>query len=143
VFEFRERNIRQYIGDIYDFLESRKLRSLKELEEKSGKSSAVSSLGDISDSKQLYERKKQLERDIRKVSGQVEKCEDEIHLLENKLSSLNDRLADPSKLQKGEDVNQVYQKYTALKSELDLQFANWEKLSTELESLKESRSGLA
>ncbi len=32
VFEFRNRQVKEYIGDIYDFLEARKIASLKELE---------------------------------------------------------------------------------------------------------------
>jgi len=142
VYEFKDRKIREYIGDIYDFLESRRIRSLKELEISNAKSSTGSAGTDISDNKQLYERKKQLERDIRKVSSQVEKNEAEIHAMENVLKKLNERLSDPSKLQKGEDINQVYQKYTALQKELDTEIANWEKLNLELEKLQEMRASI-
>jgi ATP-binding cassette, subfamily F, member 3 len=143
VFEFKDKKIRQYIGDIYDFLESRRIRSLRELEEKSGKFSRSSMMNDISDNKQAYEKKKQLERDIRKISGQVEKSENDIHNLENTISKLNEGLADPSKLERGEDINQVYQKYTILKKELDDKIGHWEKLGIELETLREMRSALS
>jgi ATP-binding cassette subfamily F protein 3 len=140
VFEFKDRKIREYIGDIYDFLESRKIRSLKELEQNNARIAAVTGFSDISDNKQLYERKKQLERDIRKVTGQVEKSENEIHTLESQVKNLNERLSDPSKLQNGEDINQVYQEYTALQKELDREIENWEKLNIELEELQNNRS---
>jgi ATP-binding cassette subfamily F protein 3 len=142
VFEFKDRKIREYIGDIYDFLESRRIRSLKELEVNNLKSSTGNAGTDISDNKQIYERKKQLERDIRKVSSQVEKNEAEIHNMENVLKKLNERLSDPSKLQKGEDINQVYQKYTAMQKDLDIEIANWEKLNLELEKLKDLRASI-
>lgn len=142
VFEFKDKKIREYIGDIYDFLESRKIRSLKELEQNTGKNASSGANPDISDNKQLYERKKQLERDIRKVSGQVEKSENDIHEKENLLGKLNEQLTDPSKLEKGEDVNLVYQQYTALQKELDREIENWEKLSLELEELQKNRASL-
>jgi ATP-binding cassette subfamily F protein 3 len=139
VFEFKDRKIREYIGDIYDFLESRKIRSLKELEQKNAKSTSASPSADVSDNKQLYERKKQLERDIRKVAGQVEKSEAEIHKMENLISKLNERLTNPAKLENGEDINRVYQKYTTMQKELDAEIGNWEKLNLELEELQKAR----
>ena len=142
MFEFKDKKIREYIGDIYDFLESRKIRSLKELEQNTGKNASSGANPDISDNKQLYERKKQLEREIRKVSGQVEKSENDIHEKENLLGKLNEQLTDPSKLEKGEDVNLVYQQYTALQKELDSEIENWEKLSLELEELQKNRASL-
>jgi ATP-binding cassette subfamily F protein 3 len=142
VFEFKDRKIREYIGDIYDFLESRKIRTLKELEQNNSKTSQASLPSDISDNKQIYERKKQLERDIRKITGQVEKCEANIHNLEILISKLNDRLTNPSKLEKGEDINQVYQKYTALQKDLDAEIENWEKLNLGLDDLREIRDSM-
>ncbi|MCK9400499.1 MAG: ABC-F family ATP-binding cassette domain-containing protein [Bacteroidales bacterium] len=139
VFEFKDTKIREYIGDIYDFLESRRIRSLKELELNTARPSSANSGTDLSDNKQIYERRKQLERDIRKVSGQIEKCEVKIHNLENLIRKLNERLADPSKMVKGEDINQVYQKYTAMQKDLDVEVVNWEKLNLELEKLQEQR----
>ena len=139
VFEFKDRKIREYIGDIYDFLESRKLRSLKELEQ-GNKASGLNPASDVSDNKQLYERKKQLERDIRKVAAQVEKSEELIHLLEKRITELNERLSDPAKLQKGEDINQVYQKYTSVQKELDQEIEKWESLCLELEELQALRT---
>jgi ATP-binding cassette, subfamily F, member 3 len=140
VFEFKDRKIREYIGDIYDFLESRKLSSLKQLEQAGGKASSQAAVVDVSDNKQVYERKKQLERDIRKVSGQIEKTETGIHHLEHIVKKLNEKLSDPAKLEKGESIDQVYQKYTIVQKDLDTEISNWEKLNIELEALQEVRN---
>lgn len=64
VFEFRDQNIKEHLGDIYDFLEYRKLKSLQQLEFKNKDKNTDNSA--VSKSKLNYERKKQLERDIRK-----------------------------------------------------------------------------
>jgi ATP-binding cassette subfamily F protein 3 len=141
VFEFKDHKIREYIGDIYDFLESRKIRSLKELEQ-NNRMAASAVQSEFSDNKQLYERKKQLERDIRKIAGMVEKSEAEVQRLEKQAVLLNERLSDPSKLQQGEDINLVYQNYTTLQKELDQEIENWERLSLELETLQNARATL-
>jgi ATP-binding cassette, subfamily F, member 3 len=141
VFEFKDRKIREYIGDIYDFLESRKLRTLKELEQNS-RASATGQFQETSDNKQLYERRKQLERDIRKISSQVEKSETEIHRIENQIDKLNGMLSDPAKLEPGKDINQVYQDYTSLKKNLDIEMETWESLNLELDNLRIERESL-
>jgi len=140
VFEFKERKIREYIGDIYDFLESRRIRSLKELEVNNSRPSSQNGNADASDNKQLYARKKQLERDIRKIKSQIERCEEGIHHLESYIKRINEQLTDPLKLPKGEDINQVYQKYTGMQKDLETELSNWEKLNIELENLKAQRA---
>jgi ATP-binding cassette subfamily F protein 3 len=143
VFEFRDQKIREYIGDIYDFLESRRIRSFKEMEQGTGRKPASSLSADSSDNKQIYERKKQLEREIRKISGQVERSEEGIHEMEKAIAILNTRLSDPSKLEKGEDINIVYQKYTSIQKQLDAELETWEKLNLELSNLQQEKDNLS
>jgi ATP-binding cassette subfamily F protein 3 len=141
VFEFKDRKIKEYIGDIYDFLESRRIGSLKALEVNSDKSASATS-SDISDNKLVYEKKKQLEREIRKVSSQIEKSESGVQHLEYMLEKLNEKLSMPEKLSKDENIDQVYQKYTMVKNDLDTELASWEKLNIELEELRKERGRL-
>jgi ATP-binding cassette subfamily F protein 3 len=139
VYEFRDRKIREYIGDIYDFLESRRLRSLRDLEVNRNRESGQAEISQ-SDRKASYEARKQLERDIRKASSLIEKCESEIVVLEETLKKLNEKLTYPEKLETGEDINQVYQRYTAVQQELDAKVGLWESLGLELERLQSDRS---
>jgi ATP-binding cassette subfamily F protein 3 len=141
VFEFKDRKIKEYIGDIYDFLESRRIGSLKALEVNSDKSASATS-SDISDNKLVYEKKKQLEREIRKVTSQIEKSESGVQHLEYMLEKLNEKLSMPEKLSKDENIDQVYQKYTMVKNDLDTELASWEKLNIELEELRKERGRL-
>lgn len=142
VYEFRDRKIREYIGDIYDFLESRRLRSLKELEAGTKKAQSGARASDISDNKQLYEQRKQLERDIRKISSKIEHLEKEIHELENQVKILSDSLADPALHEKKDHFNQALKKFSTSQKELERKFSEWENLSLELEKLREERSTL-
>jgi ATP-binding cassette subfamily F protein 3 len=141
VYEFRDRKIKEYLGDIYDFLESRRIRSLKELELNKGKDFVTGETGPR-DNKQLYEARKQLERDLRKIGSQIEKCEQEIAAQEESLKILNEKLIHPENLGKGEDINLIYQQYTALKENIDGKVALWESLNTDLEKLQDEKSGL-
>ena len=138
VFEFRDRKTREYIGDIYDFLESRKLKSLRELEALKNQSAGQAT--SVSDNKLTYEARKQLERDIRKLNGQVAKSEEEIAALEETLAQLNDKLMKPEMLENGEEIDQVYQRYKALQNEVDAKIGLWESLSLELEKLEAERA---
>jgi ATP-binding cassette, subfamily F, member 3 len=140
VFEFKDRKIKEYIGDIYDFLESRRLRSLKELESVKNRETGISDISSVSDKKIQYENRKQLERDIRKVSGQITKCEEEIAGMEERLKELNEKLTYPEKMNAGEEINDVYQKYTALQKEVDAKVGLWESLNIELENLQKEKS---
>jgi ATP-binding cassette subfamily F protein 3 len=142
VYEFKDRTIREYIGDIYDFLESRRLRSFRELEQNGQKQGGTMQPVDTSDNKQVYERKKQLDRDIRKLTGQIEKSESEIQAMEKKIEMLNNMLSDPSKLDKGNNIDQVYQEYQSLQSNLARLVESWEAQNMELEALQNSRAAL-
>jgi ATP-binding cassette, subfamily F, member 3 len=143
VFEFRDHKIREYIGDIYDFLEARRLRSLRELEKKGRQdASSTQQVGDESDNKQLYEKRKQLDRDIRKLTGQVEKIEDEIHGLEETLKKLSDLLANPSNIPDKTLFNQSLQKYAVSEKEMNGKVNQWEKLVLALDDLRAKRSDL-
>jgi ATP-binding cassette subfamily F protein 3 len=141
VYEFRDRQIKEYLGDIYDFLESRRIRSLKELEVNRGKEPGNTEAGP-KDNKQLYEVRKQLERDLRKLITQVEKCEQEIASLEESLKNLSEKLNNPESLAKGEDINGIYVQYTALKDTIDGKVALWESLNNDLEKLQDEKTRL-
>ncbi|MBW6459801.1 MAG: ABC-F family ATP-binding cassette domain-containing protein [Bacteroidales bacterium] len=142
VYEFHDHRIREYIGDIYDFLESRRLRSLRELEKNHLKISSGNPSVDNSDNKQLYEKRKQLDRDIRKLSGQVQKIEDEIHDLETTLRRLSTLLADPSNIADKALFNSSLQKYASSEKELNNKISQWEDLVNALEEVRGQRSDI-
>jgi ATP-binding cassette, subfamily F, member 3 len=136
VFEFRNQTIKTYIGDVYDFLESRKLSSLAELEAK--KAAALSDAGEqASDNKLNYEKRKQQERELRKFTNAVQKIEGEIENLESKLTEYDKILADPnthSEKKKSEEAFGIYQK---LKTDLAGKLKEWEEAHLLLEEMKE------
>ncbi|MEN8224502.1 MAG: ABC-F family ATP-binding cassette domain-containing protein [Bacteroidota bacterium] len=140
VFEFRNKGVQEYLGDIYDFLHFKKLKSLRELEQK--KNSGSFKVKEVSKNKNLYERNKQLDRDIRKLNTQITKCEKRIEELESELSEMDSVLMDPVKHKEALSDPDVFKKYNTLKSAIEKEMEKWESRSMELESLREERKNL-
>lgn len=134
VIEFRNKGIREYIGDIYAFLEKRKLENLKALEEK--KKKQISGSINISDNKLNYERKKENDRQLRKLGTQIKKCELEIEKLEQLLSDLDTKLSSPEKYSTEIQNGELYKNYNEVEKQLKSQMDNWESYQLEQEEIK-------
>ena len=134
VFEFKKQGVRQYIGDIYDFMESRKLNSLKELE-KSLKNDNRQGKTGTSQSKLQYLQKKQFEKDHRRLTARIIKCELEIETIENKIKSINSYLAEPEIYEDKLNTGDIFEEYAAYKLQLERVMETWEKLQKQLEEL--------
>ncbi|MBI9037875.1 MAG: ATP-binding cassette domain-containing protein [Bacteroidales bacterium] len=137
VFEFRNNRLSYYPGDIYDFLESRKLRSLKELENKE-KSKNKSTRDSVSENKINYEKRKATEREIRKLSNQIKKSEKEIERLENEINTIDKYLANPEQFKSELENKDVFKSYENFKLKLDEEMKTWEELHSKLEKTQKS-----
>ena len=134
VFEFRDGMIKEHLGDIYDYLEQRKIRELSELEKISG--AKKETLQDpVSDNKVTYEKKKEWERDLRKIRNQIDRSENEIERLENRVKILEGMLGEPQKHQERIRDGSLYKEYEDMKSRLSAEMEKWEALHAELENL--------
>ncbi len=134
VFEFKNQKIKEYIGDIYDFLESRKIESLKELEENNKKTGNKKGLS-ASTNKIKWEKKKEIEKENRKISNKINKSEQLIDELESKIKSIDKLLAEPQNISKETEFSEIFQTYKDLKNSLEKEMKNWEELSLKLERL--------
>jgi len=132
VFEFRNKQIKPYIGDIYDFLESRKLENLKQLEINNRNTDNTKN-DVVSDNKISWEKKRELDKEIRKIKNKVEKCEHEISNIEAEIKRLDKVLANPEEHKAEFNKADIYKTYQDLKDKLDKQMLEWEKLHSELE----------
>ncbi|RLC25877.1 MAG: ABC transporter ATP-binding protein [Deltaproteobacteria bacterium] len=130
VFEFRDQKIKEHLGDIYDFLEYRKLKSLQQLEK--AKKNFKDGTAPISENKLNYEQRKQLDREIRKTSNLIKKSELRIEQLEKDIQEKDQILSNPD-LQENIDYNDVSIEYSNLTSELEKEMLNWENLHIELD----------
>lgn len=133
IYEFKNRQIKEYIGDIYDFLESRKLDSLKQLEKKSNESMRAKQVAG-SNSKSSWEQKKNQEKEQRKIHNQIKKTEQEIERLEQEIKTLDDVLLNPDTYKDAMNSKDFYAQYEDLKKTLSKEMALWEELQLQLEA---------
>jgi ATP-binding cassette, subfamily F, member 3 len=138
VYEFKKPEIKEYIGDIYDFLADRDMVKLQELEvvlktQNNDEKEVESSVG-----KQNWEKRKQIEKERRKSERDIEKIEKQISDHEDKLSAMNEVLANPADHPDVSLDKTWYLSYDKTKNELSNLMEAWEKLHLEMETLEQS-----
>ena len=126
IYEFRDGGVREYLGDIWYFLEKRKVESLQEIERK--ERPVVTKAVESNGGKLSYEQKKEQEKLIRKLRKAVESVEEELAKVEKEIADYDARFAVATEYN-AED----YAKYNALKEHYDRLMHEWEKASYELE----------
>lgn len=136
VFEFRNKGVKEYIGDVSEFLEARKLEHLNELERKKASNSGANSTEIPSQNKMDYERRKQAEREQRKVKSRIEKSEANISEIEEKIANIDRILANPNPTDKRIITGEIYKEYESLKQRLAAEMELWEQLHFELEEME-------
>lgn len=128
IYEFRDGGVREYLGDIWYFLEKRKVESLQEIERKDKPVIAERNTAESSTGKLSYEQKKEQEKLLRKLRKAVESVEEELAKVEAEIAAYDKRFAEST------DYNaDDYAKYDALKQRYDQLMHEWEKASYELE----------
>ena len=130
LFEFRDGGVHEFKGDIFEFLDYRKMEHLKDLEQKSKPAAGGVKPQTISQNKLNYQQSKERERELRKMRGNVERIEQEI-------MSIEEQIADKeSVLSSGADVStdaNFYADYQKLKDRLEERMSAWEEATMELE----------
>ena len=130
VYEFGGGRVREHLGGIYDFLQTKQISELNEL----GKEPNIPKV-EISDevpAKSVsYAERKDQQKKLRKAERAVEDSERKINDMERRLKELDELLMDPANASDMELVTE----YTSIKKALDEEVERWEKLSEELEQL--------
>ncbi|GAP42247.1 protein containing ATPase component of ABC transporter with duplicated ATPase domains [Lentimicrobium saccharophilum] len=139
VFEFRDGKVKQHIGDIYDFLEKRRIATLDQLG-MAAKAAAAGQSEEVSLNKINYEKKRQQEKELRKITGRIEKVEQEIHQLESEIASIDQKLASPENHVEVLADGTIYERYESLKNKLVSAMDDWEALHSELDNFKNAGS---
>ena len=128
IYEFRDGGVREYLGDIWYFLEKRKVESLQEIERKDRPTTSEKSIEAPTAGKMTYEQKKEQEKLIRKLRKAVESVEQELAGVEAEIAEYDKRFATATEYNADD-----YAKYDALKQRYDNLMHEWEKASYELE----------
>ena len=136
VYEFRDRQIREHLGGIYNFLQKKKLDSLQELnrnEKQAADKQPV--IPENKDSKESYLEKKEWDKQLRKAASLVADVEERIARIERELETTGHLLAVPEHLDAGE-IEKMSAHYQQLQASLDEAMMQWEQLTAELDEMK-------
>lgn len=133
IYEFRNKKIKEFRGDIEEFIEKKNIESLDELSENRKQQSI--SKENKSESKQNWEEKKDYDRKIRKIKKDISLLEEEIEKLESELDIVNVKLANPEDNAEELRSGELYKQHDLINEKLTKAYNNWELRSEDLEQL--------
>jgi len=126
VYEFKDKRIKEYLGDINYFLEQRKLQNLREAEKRTTVVSEEKKTR--SDGRQNYEQQKKL----KSLRNKLSKVEASIHKLEREIKEIDVELS----INYEETISRpdFFDNYQQLKKELENLMKQWEEITARLEA---------
>ncbi len=130
MYEFRDGKVREHLGSVQEFLESRKLEALSELERRFGKEEKPVDVKK-SEAQAAFNVKKSASKEDRKLKNRVSLIEGEISELEGHMKDLEVRMATP---EPDTDVVELTRQYLEDKRKLDSLTDEWTELMERLEN---------
>jgi ATP-binding cassette subfamily F protein 3 len=150
VYEFGGGKVREHLGGIYDFLQSKKITELNELGREDSqrgnnnfpaREQKVPNVGTKTAQQEVpqetltkvlsYAERKEQQKRVNRAQKAVKQSEEKIEKMELRLKELDELLMQP---ENASDMTLVTE-YTTIKRDLDEEVERWEKASEELESL--------
>ena len=141
VYEFGEGRVREHLGGIYDFINSKQadagraddsIDALLGTASRQDAPAAEKQDSEPSAGKADYMERKELQKKIRKAEKAVEEAEKTIAELEERLKQLGIKLSEPENASNIRLVDE----YSDVKRQLDEQVERWERLAEEAERVK-------
>ncbi len=127
-YEFKDRKIHGYTGDVYDFLSQRKIESLNDLQRNvqaaSGKTEKSAPTGKVS-----YEQRKEQESADRKKKNRLKKIESEMEQLQQQADEIERKLSMPDQYAAEIASGELYCKYEETKRQLSDKEMEWLELN--------------
>ena len=134
VYEFKNQNIKEYIGDIDTFLEEKDLENFKQLE--SSQKEQKNTKQDKSDVQLSYAEQKAHQKKIKKLQNRVSKLEKQIETLDKSQKQIDADLAIPEKFTELSQKDGFFAEYEKNQQKLQELEAEWEKAAVQLEAIK-------
>ena len=143
VFEFGGGKVKEHIGGIYDFLQTKNLENLRDIELPVASATNHASVRDadsktvtaidkpLSESKRSYFEQKEHDKIVRQARKRVVELEALIEKYETEIKTIEDDLS------KGTDLpNDIYQKHAEAQKKLENTMSEWELASEKLYNLE-------
>lgn len=134
VFEFKDKKIKEHIGDIYDYLEAKKISSLAELELAPKPVKVKKETESAPIKKENPDDKKNRDRELNRIKKEIEKAEKEIATMEAEIVTIEKQMNDPAFYEKP-NTTDIFNKYNSLKDAHTQKMAEWEQLTEQMETI--------
>jgi len=134
VYEFKNQNIKEYIGDIDTFLSEKDLENFKQLE--SSQKEQKNTKQDKSEEQLSYAEQKAHQKKIKKLQNRVSKLEKQIETMDKSQKSIDVYLSDPEKFKELSQQVGFFEEYEKNQQKLQKLEAEWEQAAEQLESIK-------
>jgi len=133
VYEFKNQNIKEYIGDIDTFLSEKDLESFKQLEssQKEQKNTKQDKLNEQSS----YAEQKLYQKKIKKLQNRINKLEKEIEILDKSQKSIDADLSDPERFKELSQKDGFFDEYEKNRQKLQDLEGEWELAAENLERI--------
>ena len=141
VYEFKDQGIKEYLGDINEFLNAKKVMDFKQFELEN-KQKASSPKSKDSENKISYQERKQLDKDIKKTSNKVGNLERSVEALEKELKALDAELSQPDRYKELSSQAEFFESYQEKQQQLAQYMSDWEQNLERLEELNRKRDTL-
>ena len=131
VYEFLNKNIKEYIGDVNAFLSEKNLSNFNELEKNTTKKDVKEKSHENS-----YHEEKSKQKEIRKLQNQISSLEKEINYLDKSQKEVNEELTDPNKFKELSMKDGFFVEYEKNQKKLKSLEDKWEELVEKLDRIK-------
>ena len=131
LYEFRDGRVKEFLGSVQDFLDTRRLENLQELERRFHPAATPVPAKEETAAKQEYNQRKSVSKEERKLRNRIDFLEKEIGKAEDRMKKIETVLAAPGP---SDDIMELTRTYLECKRDIDAYTAEWETLMVQLES---------
>jgi len=122
-YEFKDGNVKEYLGDINYFLEKKRMDDMRSVEFNYAiKEDKIKTNQNLVEKSEIHRNEI---KEAKRKQIQKEKLEQEIALLENKIAAIEEQLKDPELYKNNASNQELYKSYEALKNELESKMMEW------------------
>jgi len=126
IFEFRNNKVKEFLGDINDYLKYRALESMREVEKKDKKQKEQKAESSTKTDYETQKKQKSLQNKLSNVESEISKLEKEIKAIDKQLADHYEETISKENFFEG---------YNAKKQKLESLMTSWEELQVKMESL--------
>ena len=134
VYEFKNQNIKEYVGDIDTFLEEKDLENFKELE--SSQKEQKKTKPNKKDDQLSYADQKNQQKKLKKLQNRISKLEKQIEILDKSQKEIDADLAIPEKFTELSKKDGFFAEYENNQQKLQELEVEWAQAAEQLEAIK-------